>query len=470
MPKRLAKLFDIWALVASFVFAGTVVYSSPKGLTLSRLMEERITLGNCLLFALLLLTWHNLFVLCGLYISKRLTNQRTQMSEVVVASSLAAGFLFLSARAFHIGIVNPAFVLVFWITNIVVMTSGRLVARPLLRVLRRRGRNSRFLLIVGTNGRAVEFARHITERPELGYTIVGFVDDDWDGLKGFEATGHARRCDFAGLAEFLRHDVVDEVAIYLPLRSYYEHASQLVSLCEQHGIVIRFDSKIFNLKNASSKDFDHHSYVLTVARSAEVWPTLVKRVFDLVLSILLLVTLAPFFFVVALLVKLTSPGPVFFSQIRVGLNKRQFKIYKFRTMIVEAEKMQDQLLSRNEMTGPVFKIREDPRVTPLGKILRKTSIDELPQLLNVLQGNMSFVGPRAMSRRDYLLFDQDWQRRRFSVKPGITCLWQVNGRNSVPFETWMEMDMQYIDKWSLWLDFKILARTLPAVLRGSGAA
>jgi lipopolysaccharide/colanic/teichoic acid biosynthesis glycosyltransferase len=172
---------------------------------------------------------------------------------------------------------------------------------------------------------------------------------------------------------------------------------------------------------------------------------------------------------VALLIKSTSPGPLFFSQVRVGLNKRQFKMYKFRTMVANAEQMQDQLLSMNEMSGPVFKIRHDPRITPCGRILRKISIDELPQLFNVLLGDMSLVGPRAMSLRDYQLFDQDWQRRRFSVKPGITCLWQIKGRNSIPFEKWMELDVEYIDKWSLWLDFKILVQTLPAVVRGTGA-
>jgi lipopolysaccharide/colanic/teichoic acid biosynthesis glycosyltransferase len=144
-------------------------------------------------------------------------------------------------------------------------------------------------------------------------------------------------------------------------------------------------------------------------------------------------------------------------------------MYKFRTMVPNAEELQRDLLHLNEMTGPAFKIKRDPRVTQIGRFLRKTSIDELPQLFNVLKGDMSLVGPRAMSVRDYEFFNQDWQRRRFSVRPGITCLWQVNGRNSIPFDEWMELDMEYIDKWSIWLDLKILARTIPAVLRGSGA-
>jgi lipopolysaccharide/colanic/teichoic acid biosynthesis glycosyltransferase len=172
---------------------------------------------------------------------------------------------------------------------------------------------------------------------------------------------------------------------------------------------------------------------------------------------------------VALLIKLTSAGPVFFAQKRVGLNKREFWMYKFRTMVPNAEKIQEQLLRLNEMEGPVFKIKNDPRITSIGRVLRKTSIDELPQLFNVLIGDMSLVGPRAMSVRDYQFFNEDWQRRRFSVPPGITCLWQVRGRNTIPFEQWMTLDMQYIDKWSLWLDLKILAQTIPAVFRGSGA-
>jgi exopolysaccharide biosynthesis polyprenyl glycosylphosphotransferase len=310
------------------------------------------------------------------------------------------------------------------------------------------------------------------ERPELGYNIVGFVDNDWAGILDFEAAGHSRCCALSGLPEFLRHNVVDEAAIYLPLRSQYEDAAQLVGLCEQHGIAIRFESQSFNLRTASSRvrDLDEPSQVVAVAGPMEALPSLAKRAIDIAFSAALILLLTPLLILVAIAVKLSSPGPVLFRQSRVGLNKRDFTIYKFRTMVVDAEKLHEQLAAMNEMSGPVFKITKDPRVTPLGRFLRKTSIDELPQLFNVLKGDMSLVGPRAMSMRDYKLFAQDWQRRRFSVKPGITCLWQVKGRNSIPFEKWMELDMQYIDKWSLWLDLKILLQTVPAVLRGTGAA
>jgi lipopolysaccharide/colanic/teichoic acid biosynthesis glycosyltransferase len=176
------------------------------------------------------------------------------------------------------------------------------------------------------------------------------------------------------------------------------------------------------------------------------------------------------FLVAALLIKRSSPGPVFFVQERVGLNKRRFRLYKFRTMVADAEEKLAELEGLNELSGPVFKIKNDPRITPIGRFLRKASVDELPQLFNVLIGDMSLVGPRALPVRDYNGFDRDWHRRRFSVRPGITCLWQINGRNTIPFDKWMELDLEYIDTWSLWLDLKILLKTIPAVIRGHGAA
>jgi exopolysaccharide biosynthesis polyprenyl glycosylphosphotransferase len=190
---------------------------------------------------------------------------------------------------------------------------------------------------------------------------------------------------------------------------------------------------------------------------------------DVTFSLGLIVLLSPLLLLVALALKLSSPGPILFTQDRVGYNKRRFLLYKFRTMVQDAEKLQAELETLNEAAGPVFKIKNDPRITRIGKFLRKTSLDELPQLFNVVKGDMSLVGPRPLPLRDYEGFDKDWQRRRFSVRPGITCLWQVSGRSGISFDEWMQLDIQYIDQWSLWLDIKILAKTIPAVLRGEGA-
>jgi exopolysaccharide biosynthesis polyprenyl glycosylphosphotransferase len=200
------------------------------------------------------------------------------------------------------------------------------------------------------------------------------------------------------------------------------------------------------------------------------WQVYAKRIIDFILAFFLLTILSPLFLLTALLIKLDSPGPVFFTQERVGQGKRRFRLYKFRSMIDGADKLQNDLEVLNEMSGPVFKIRNDPRITKVGRFLRKFSLDELPQLINVLKGDMSLVGPRPLPFRDYNGFKTDWHRRRFSVRPGITCIWQVNGRNSVTFEKWMQLDMQYIDNWSFWLDLTILCKTIPAVLRRSGAS
>ena len=467
-----AKIFDLCVLTISYAFAAALLYSHMKSMPLAEYLAFRVKVLNLFHFGLFLIVWHAIFSFCGLYVSKRLATLSSEIVEVWKATTLAAGFLFIAARFFHLRPVTLQLVVVFWATATLQITVGRVVIRLFLRGLRTYGKNTRFMLILGTNRRAIEFANRIQARPELGYQIHGFVDDDWAGLEDFLSTGNSICCDFAGFRHFLRNHVVDEVAIFVPLRSFYEYASQVVALCEQHGILLRFDTQIFDLKIARSgaDELDGEAHITARATPHDGWQMVIKRALDLVLSMILLFVLSPLLVAVAIAVKMTSSGPIFFRQKRVGLNKRKFTMFKFRTMVPNAEQLQEMLLPQNEMSGPVFKIKNDPRITQIGKILRKTSIDELPQLLNVVKGDMSLVGPRAIPVRDYELFDQDWQRRRLSVRPGITCLWQVKGRNSVPFEQWMELDMQYIDKWSLWLDFKILARTIPAVLRGTGAA
>jgi exopolysaccharide biosynthesis polyprenyl glycosylphosphotransferase len=194
-----------------------------------------------------------------------------------------------------------------------------------------------------------------------------------------------------------------------------------------------------------------------------------KRIMDLVITLAFMPFLLPILIIVAIAIKLDSPGPALFVQNRVGLRKRMFPMYKFRSMYLDAEERMKEIEHLNEAEGPIFKIKNDPRVTRVGKFIRSTSIDELPQLFNVLRGHMRLVGPRPMSVRDVDLFDKGIQRKRFSVKPGLTCLWQISGRSNLPFEKWLELDLQYINNWTLGLDMKILLKTIPEVLKGSGA-
>ncbi|MGA7382981.1 MAG: sugar transferase [Terriglobales bacterium] len=467
------KLFDLVSMVGCFLAATLVALrQTQSSLTFEEVLSMRIRLVNFFLFAGLMFVWHLIFTLFGLYGSRRFAGRRADVIDFAKASTVSAVFMLLAAAVFHIRLVTHLFVVVFWVTAMITTISSRLLLRAILERFRLRGRNLRFMLIVGTNRRAIEFANRIARTPSLGYRILGFVDQDWHGLQQIEETGLPLVSDFESVPYYLRRNVVDEVVMTLPMRSLHEHGTAITSICAEQGITIRVLNNLFDLKGtpAQAEELEGATLMTHYAGMAEGWPMIVKRVLDVLLSLALLIVLAPLLALVAILIKLASPGPVFFMQHRLGLNKRRFSICKFRTMITNAEQQITEIEHLNEASGPVFKIKDDPRITPIGKFLRKTSIDELPQLLNVLRGDMSLVGPRPLPVRDWEGFDKDWQRRRFSVRPGITCLWQIMGRSSISFEKWMQLDLQYIDMWSLRLDLEILLRTIPAVLRGSGAA
>jgi exopolysaccharide biosynthesis polyprenyl glycosylphosphotransferase len=466
------KVFNLGLMVMAFGIA-TVLTARHEdgGGSLSAFLSMRVKLINFVSFCLILLVWHLIFLVFGQYQSQRLSSRWAIFAGAVQATTFSTLFIVLAAIALQVRMITPLFMFQFWICASILVAGARLLIRSGLEMARVRGRNLRHILILGTNRRAIEFARRLDAMPELGYRVLGFVDQKWHG-RGEQETKYPLCCTFADLSEYLRHNVVDEVANYLPLRSFYEHASQTAAMCEQHGIFMRFDPQIFDLKIARPRveELDGSAHITAHSSLLDGWPTMLKRVLDACVSFILLLILAPVLALVALLVKLTSEGPVLFLQERVGLNKRRFFIYKFRTMVVDAEKLLPSLEALNEAGGPVFKIKNDPRITPIGRFLRRTSIDELPQLFNVLRGDMSLVGPRPLPVRDYQGFSEDGQRRRFSVRPGITCLWQVNGRSNIGFDQWMKLDLQYLDEWSIWLDMKILAQTIPAVMKGSGAA
>ncbi|HTS08620.1 MAG TPA: sugar transferase [Candidatus Eisenbacteria bacterium] len=467
------QLVDVVLLVTSFTAATLPVLFTDGLQSFAAFLALKIKLQNFIAFTVLVWLWRLVFAVLGLYGSKRHASRRAEARDVLKATTICTIILISFSLILSFHMVDAKFVEIFWVTSTILITGTRLTVRTWLRRIRARGQNFRNMLIIGSNARAIEFAKSVPYRPEWGCHILGFADDEWAGVEELHAAGFQRVCDFAGLPGFLRHNVVDEVVIALPVRSFHEHASKIVEMCEEQGIIVRLLSGLFDLKTPRPQEMDDAPVITHYAGPASGWPVIIKRMLDIVLSGTMLIILAPAMLLTAIAIKLTSRGPILFVQKRVGLNKRVFNIYKFRTMVADAEKKLAQIEHLNEVSGPVFKIKSDPRITPLGKFLRKTSIDELPQLLNVLKGDMSLVGPRPLQLRDYELFTEagpDWQRCRFSVRPGITCLWQVNGRSSIQFEQWMELDQQYVRKWSLWLDMQILMKTIPAVLKGSGAA
>jgi len=465
------KAVDLLVMVAAFdLAAGTLVLGSDW-YSLRRLFEVRLKLSNVLLFVVLMAVWHLIFAAFGLYRSHRLSSVRTEALDVVKATSLGSTVALGFAWLVSIELMTARFLAVFWLLSTALTVFARLALRFVLERFRVRGRNLRNLVIVGTNSRALRFAELVEGKPTLGYQIKGFVDEEWGGVEAFRRTGRELVAGLGDFGSYLREHVVDEVVIALPVSSYYAQFSHILLACEEQGILVHILPDLFDVNHKLRLEVLEDQPVITLRTGAmEGWPLLVKRIFDVVMALALLVVLMPVFVVVALLIKLTSPGPVLFVQERVGLNKRPFRFLKFRTMVQDAESRQAALEGLNEVGGAVFKIWNDPRVTAVGSLLRRTSIDELPQLVNVLLGDMSLVGPRPLPLRDYQAFDADWHRRRFSVRPGMTCLWQVGGRTSIPFDRWMELDMQYIDNWSLWLDVKLLLSTIPAVLTGRGAA
>ena len=468
----LLKLIDLVVFGFAFALTTIAIVKAEHDVSLARFLSMRTRIVNLMICLLALVIFHLVFQLCGLYRSRRLSKVRIELRDVAQALTINTLFFVVLGSIFSISMLTIQFLAVFWLVSLVSLSTCRLLLRAIAAQVRAKGKNLRYMLILGTNHRAVEFANRICLNPKRGYRLLGFVDDEWSGINAFHCTGYVLIGTFADLAEYLRRNVIDEIAIFLPFGSFYKHSFEVANLCQHHGITMRFNSDIFELATMRwrPEEFDGGHYISTYTGVNELWPRTAKRVIDVAGSATALILFAPALLLAATAIKLTSPGPVFFLQERIGLNKRRFKIFKFRTMIPDAEAMISDLEKDNEAGGPVFKMRNDPRITPIGKLLRKTSIDELPQLINVLRGEMSLVGPRPLPTRDYEGFNEDWQRRRFSVTPGITCLWQVTGRSGITFDQWMLLDLQYLDHWSLWLDLKILAKTVPAVLRGTGAA
>lgn len=366
----------------------------------------------------------------------------------------------------NIGERNFLFWMLFYIVNFVMLYSSKVLFYKLMRFIRKNGDNRRQILIIADE-MSFDSIERMTNSKDWGYKIWGVITNS-PKIKA----SYKDKCNILSynqqLSEVLDKHAIDEV-FYIKGEVNSEEVNKIIRLCTETGIVFNL-RPAFNYCKSVRPEFNMfgNSPVLTYQNIPDDYLSLkIKRFFDILFSMSVLTLGAPFFLIIALIIKLYDGGPVFFVQERVGLNGRSFSCLKFRTMVVNAEALQQQLKKHNEQTGPVFKIRMDPRVTKVGRFLRKTSLDELPQFLNVLHGDMSIVGPRPPIPAEVKEYKREYNRR-LSMKPGITCIWQVSGRNNISFEDWMQLDMKYIDNWSLFLDLRIILKTVKVMLIGDG--
>jgi exopolysaccharide biosynthesis polyprenyl glycosylphosphotransferase len=454
--------------LALLALAGVLILFDPEQTPhgIEGFLSLRITLKNVLRLTVFAVGWATVFSAFRLYDLDAVARPRDERLRLCAAVTLGVALAALIALPGARGGLNASQLLWLWI----VCAGATLILRDLRRWVTQPSRDltHRRVLIVGRGPRAQRMWSELVRDPVTHYELAGFIDT---------ATSQPATPDIAtrtvgtldNLEAILMRQMVDDVCLALPVKSFYPQIQEALLVCERIGIRTHYAVDLFEARVAWPRYDESGQPRVTMHVVPDDYRLLIKRLCDAVMAAVALVLLAPLLLLIALAVKVTSPGPALFAQERYGLNRHRFRMLKFRTMVMDAEQRQADLEQVNEADGPVFKMTSDPRVTRIGRLLRRTSLDELPQLINVLRGHMSLVGPRPLPLRDVERFTRASDLRRFSVRPGLTCLWQISGRSNVGFDEWMRLDLIYIDGWSLWLDLRILVATFPVVLRGTGA-
>jgi len=472
--KKMMIFADVLIVACSFILA----YFLRENIYLFYkldLFPSRVVMGTIYpldkylwLLLIIIPVWSGLLSVQGLYESFR-TKRFTEIVWIIMktgffATLITGTFIFI----FKLNYVSRIFIFLLSAISVSFLSLEKVILIQSFKHAHPGEDSYKHLLVVGTGKRAEKFVQMVKQHHEWGIKIVGLIDDEPEKmgkkLSNVEVIGLLK-----DIPDILHEKIVDEVVFIVP-RLWLTRIEESILSCEREGIKISVAVDLFNFNIGKLQATDLGGIPLMRLETTPglPWQLFIKRGTDFIVSLVALVLLAPILLLTAVAIKLNSRGPLFFKQERNGMNGRKFTLLKFRSMVVGAEKMQEELLALNEMDGPVFKIKNDPRITIIGKFLRKTSLDELPQLINVFKGDMSLVGPRPPIPGEVTNYET-WQRRRLSMRPGITCFWQISGRNEIGFEQWMKLDLEYIDNWSLWLDFKILLKTTPVVLFRTGA-
>jgi exopolysaccharide biosynthesis polyprenyl glycosylphosphotransferase len=408
-------------------------------------------------------TWVTLLWILGLYRLRARWTARIEIQDVGRAAVLLGLITFSALFAFKLPDVSRLFLLTLFVAQVVLTLVSRGIVRALLHALRDRGHNLRYMLVVGTGKDARRFADRVERHRQLGLRVIGHL-----AVHGSPRVAGRRPVlgSIDDIETVLRDRIVDEVAVCLPADDLH-WVEPVARLCEEVGKIVRIplDDVPVSLPGGRVEDFDGGKILSLVYGPDRAIGLVAKRLIDVALAVVAMILLLPVFVIIGLVIYLSDGRPVIFRQTRVGLHGRPFEVAKFRTMVRDAEARIDELVDQNEIKGHAFKITDDPRLTRIGRILRATSLDELPQVWNVLLGEMSLVGPRPPLPREVASYDL-WHRRRLSMKPGVTGLWQVAARRDDDFDRWVALDLAYIDRWSIWLDLKIIAKTIPAMLQG----
>lgn len=452
----ISKFVDVMVLCLGF-YLTIALYKYKNDMSVS---DFQIYL---IVFLLYILCWYISSKVHRVYQSRRFMTAAFEISQLIKSHLVAFVVILICINLYEPNLLHNRFLFYFEAIAIGLTLAEHIAVRLILQYWRLQGRNTRYVLILGSGEAAHSYLDKVNENPQLGYEVIGYLAPEQNGL----CTPYLG--DYINLETVLNSNVVDVTVVTASLSE--ENVKKCLDLLDIMGkaVTILLDDIVAKVTRSRSVDFDGLPMVAYDRNPRFPIQEIIKRILDATLSGVGLIAISPILLMIAIAVKVSSDGPVFFAQERVGINGRTFKMLKFRSMVVNAEELKEKLAHLNEMSGPVFKIKDDPRVTPIGKILRKTSLDELPQLWNVFVGEMSLVGPRPPLPKEVNMYDSR-HRKRLSVTPGITCIWQISGRNDVDFEEWMDMDADYVDQWSLWMDIKILAKTVPVVLLKKGAS
>jgi exopolysaccharide biosynthesis polyprenyl glycosylphosphotransferase len=469
--RRIAQLADAITTAFSFLVA-YFTWSWAKVIfpwaPLGRDIEITPDLfGKIVIFSII---WVIILTKLDAYTYQRFTSFERELKLVLKTSLIGTLILFAADFIFRFEYIPRTYVGIFFVVNFLSLMGEKVILFEVAKKIREKGKNRKKVIVVGSGLKAKNFIEAVESNLGWGLDIVGLVMDR-DSHREKERYGRKVLGSNQEIAEILHQYPVDEVIICASGKELSRlEFEEVFEICESEGVQIRVASDF--LGKLTKKVTVDHIYGLSIISYLNTpnneWALYLKRLIDIVVSGILLIILSPFFLVIAIVVKLTSGGPVLYEWNVMGFNKRPFRSWKFRTMLVNADEMKKNIIHLNEMKGPVFKMKNDPRITKVGSFLRKFSLDELPQLWSVFKGDMSLVGPRPAGPHELTRYES-WQRRKLSIKPGITCLWQVNGRNKInDFNEWVRLDLQYIDNWSFWLDIKILIKTIPTVFMGTG--